>query len=76
MAASEARTWITVSAPLWRSANTAPAAILRMIPGVTDDDVGAWLREREERPFASDDDFLTRIGAAREFLDALDLDPW
>ncbi len=47
-------------APVRFDINTAPAGILRLIPGITDAEVGAWLAQRSERPFASVDDFRSR----------------
>jgi DNA uptake protein ComE-like DNA-binding protein len=58
-------------APVRFDINTAPAGILRLIPGITDAEVGAWLAWRSERPFASVDDFQYRGSLRPAILAAL-----
>ncbi|MBX9600823.1 MAG: hypothetical protein K2X35_07460 [Bryobacteraceae bacterium] len=41
--------------------NTAPGAILRMIPGITEEEVARWLSERAAKAFANGDDFRGRV---------------
>ncbi len=51
--------------------NTAPAAILRLIPGITDAEVAGWGAQRNERPFRSVDDFRSRGFLRQSVLDAV-----
>jgi hypothetical protein len=50
------------AAPLAFDLNTVQPGILRMIPGITEDEVEGWIAARTERPFADTDDFLARAG--------------
>jgi hypothetical protein len=45
--------------------NTAPAAILRTVPAITEPEVAGWL---SNRPFTSAEDFKTRAGLRRSSL--------
>ena len=49
-------------APLRFDINTAPAGILRMIPGITEGEVASWLEQRGKKAFASVEDFKGRAG--------------
>ena len=40
--------------------NTVQPGILRLIPGITESEVAAWLAQRGEKPFQSADDFRSR----------------
>jgi len=40
--------------------NTVQPGILRLIPGITEPEVAAWLAQRAEKPFESPDDFRSR----------------
>lgn len=48
-------------APLLFDVNTAPAGILRLAPGITEDEVKGWTTERERKPFQSVKDFRERV---------------
>jgi len=41
--------------------NTAPPGILRLIPGIQEDEVTRWIAERDRKPFQSVDDFRSRV---------------
>jgi hypothetical protein len=58
-------------APVRFDINTAPAGILRLIPGISDAEVGTWLARRSERPFASVEDFRGRGSLRPPVLAAL-----
>jgi hypothetical protein len=47
--------------------NTVQPGILRLIPGITEDEVSRWLAERVRTPFATPDDFRARriLGAGK-----------
>jgi hypothetical protein len=47
--------------------NTVQPGIMRLIPGITEDEVSRWLAERTRIPFATPDDFRARqiLAAAR-----------
>lgn len=47
--------------------NTVQPGILRLIPGITEDEISRWLTERAARAFAAPDDFRARqiLGAAK-----------
>ncbi len=47
-------------APLSFDANTVQEGIIRMIPDISDEEVRIWLAQRNEKPFASFDDFKKR----------------
>jgi len=53
--------------------NTVPPGILRLIPGITEAEVSAWLAERARKPFASVDDFRSRKALRAETLAGLDM---
>ena len=42
--------------------NTAPAGILRLVPGITESEVAGWMEQRGKKPFASVEDFRARGG--------------
>jgi hypothetical protein len=48
--------------PLSFDLNTVQPGVLRMIPGITEDEVEGWIAARAERPFDDSDDFLERVG--------------
>jgi hypothetical protein len=47
--------------------NTAQPGILRLIPGITEDEISRWIAERAAHAFATPDDFRARqiLGAAK-----------
>jgi hypothetical protein len=49
------------STPLLFDLNTAPAGILRLIPGVTEEEVTHWMAERERQSFRDVKDFRERV---------------
>ena len=51
--------------------NTAPAGILRLVPGITEPEITSWIEQRGKRPFSSIDDFKTRVGLRPSTLAAL-----
>lgn len=62
-----------VEAPLAFDLNTAEAGVLRLLPGITDAEVGRWLAERQRLPFASADDFRARVALRPAVLSGLKL---
>jgi hypothetical protein len=40
--------------------NTVQPGILRLIPGITEPEISAWLDQRSQNPFRSADDFRSR----------------
>jgi len=55
-------------APVQFDINTVQAAIIRMIPGITADEVASWMAQR---PFSSEEDFRRRAGLREATLTAL-----
>jgi hypothetical protein len=53
---------LEATAPLSFDINTVQEGILRLIPGITDDEVNKWLGEREIEPFETAADFLKLVG--------------
>lgn len=51
--------------------NTAPAGILRLVPGIDETEVGSWRDQRSKKPFASYEDFKVRAGLRPATLAAL-----
>ena len=51
--------------------NTAPAGILRLVPGIAESEVANWIEQRARKPFASVDDFKARTGLRAPTLAAL-----
>lgn len=62
-----------VQAPLGFDLNTAEEGVLRLVPGITDAEVGRWLAERQRLPFASADDFRARVALRPAVLATLQL---
>ena len=62
-----------VEAPLGFDLNTAEEGVLRLLPGITDTEVTRWLSERRRAPFASVDDFRTRVALRPDVLSGLEL---
>ena len=54
--------------------NTVQPGIMRLIPGITEDEVSRWLAERARTPFAAPDDFRARQILAAPRLAALHFD--
>jgi hypothetical protein len=48
--------------------NTVQAAVLRMIPGISEAGIARWLSERSRKPFADAADFRARSGVRAEEL--------
>jgi hypothetical protein len=46
--------------PLRFDINTAPGGVLRLIPGIGESEVAAWLAARQAKPFSSESDLRTR----------------
>ncbi len=61
------------AAPLSFDLNTAQRGILRMIPGIREAEVERWLAERARKPFASPDDFRTRVPLSPEVSSRLSM---
>jgi len=51
--------------------NTAPAGILRLVPGIGESEVAGWIEQLAKKPFASVDDFKGRAGLRAPTLAAL-----
>jgi len=51
--------------------NTAPAGILRIVPGISEAEVTGWMEQRGKKPFASVEDFKARGGLRPATLAAL-----
>ena len=51
--------------------NTAPAGILRLVPGITESEVAGWMEQRGKKPFTTIEDFKTRAGLRPATLAAL-----
>ncbi|SRR5579871_3987428 len=51
--------------PVRFDVNTVQPGIMRLIPGITEGEIAAWLEERSRRPFQSAEDFRSR-GFPRE----------
>ena len=60
-----------VQAPLAFDLNTAEVGVLRLVPGITDAEVGRWRAERQRVPFYSFDDFRARVALRPVVLSAL-----
>ena len=50
------------SSPLSFDLNTVEEGVIRLIPGITDTEVEAWIRTRGHEPFADVEDFRKRAG--------------
>jgi hypothetical protein len=46
--------------PVRFDVNTVPPGIMRLIPGITEGEVAAWLSQRNDKPFQSAEDFRSR----------------
>jgi hypothetical protein len=57
-------------------ANTVQTGVLRLIPGITDDEISKWLAERERKPFSGAADFRSRGIVSAEHLKALNFERW
>jgi hypothetical protein len=57
--------------PVRFDVNTVQAGILRLIPGIGEDEIGAWLAARNARPFTGREDFAQRAGLKAASLAAL-----
>ncbi|MGD0871053.1 MAG: type II secretion system protein GspK [Bryobacteraceae bacterium] len=51
--------------------NTAPAGILRIVPGISESEVASWIEQRGKQPFLSVEDFKARAGLRPATLAAL-----
>jgi hypothetical protein len=60
-------------APLRFDVNTAQEGILRLIPGITEDEIARWTAERAKSPFSSAEDFRRRAGLRAAVLQGLKL---
>lgn len=58
--------------PLSFDVNTAEEGVLRLIPGIADEEVERWLNERAERPFFDAADLLDRVRLAEGVRDLLE----
>jgi DNA uptake protein ComE-like DNA-binding protein len=54
--------------------NTAPGAILRLIPGIGESEVASWIGQRSAKPFTSIQDFQSRAGLRPETAARLKFD--
>jgi type II secretion system (T2SS) protein K len=52
--------------PLRFDVNTAPPGILRLIPGITEEEANRWSAERDRKPFQGVADFRTRVHLSPE----------
>ncbi len=59
--------------PLSFDVNTVQEGIMRMIPGITDEEVSRWLSQRAIKPFASADDFKQRAQLSEHVLGSMKL---
>jgi hypothetical protein len=57
--------------PVIFDVNTAPAGILRLVPGIGESEVAGWMEQRAKKPFASVEDFKVRAGLRAPTLAAL-----
>lgn len=53
--------------------NTVPAAVMRMVPGISEEEVARWVLERTKKAFAGPGDFRERVRLNRDSLAALQL---
>lgn len=51
---------LETDSPVQFDLNTVQAGILRLIPGIMEDEVSAWLAQRGRKPFTSAEDFRSR----------------
>ena len=56
--------------------NTVEPGIMRLIPGIGEDEIARWIEERARKPFADGDDFRARGVLAPERLKTLDFERW
>jgi DNA uptake protein ComE-like DNA-binding protein len=59
------------ASPVLFDLNTAPAGILRIVPGISEAEVTGWMEQRGKKPFASVEDFKARGGLRPATLAAL-----
>jgi hypothetical protein len=59
--------------PLSMDVNTAEEGIVRLVPGITEAEVGSWLTSRSLTPFARVEDFKARAGLSEKTLGSLKL---
>ena len=59
------------SSPVVFDINTAPAGILRIVPGIGESEVASWIEQLSRNPFASVEDFKVRAGLRAPALAAL-----
>ena len=50
--------------PLSLDVNTAEEGVIRLVPGITEAEVGSWMAQRARRPFSSAAEFRARSGLA------------
>jgi hypothetical protein len=56
--------------------NTVQTGVLRLIPGITDDEISRWLAERARKPFTGAEDFRSRSIVSVERLKTLNFERW
>jgi len=59
------------SNPLSFDLNTVEEGVIRLIPGITDTEVEAWIRARGHKPFADVEDFRKRTGVREQTYNQL-----
>jgi hypothetical protein len=57
-------------------ANTVQTGILRLIPGITEDEIARWLAERARKPFTGAEDFRSRGIVSADRLKTLNFERW
>ena len=60
--------------PLAFDVNTVQPGIMRLVPGITEDEAVKWLAARDDRAFASPEDFKKRAGLGEETLTTIDFE--
>ncbi len=63
------------TSPVSFDVNTAQPGIIRLIPGISQEEVQSWTEERQKAPFTGIDDFISRAGLQNQTLEHLSFAP-
>jgi DNA uptake protein ComE-like DNA-binding protein len=62
-----------LESPLRFDLDTVQATVLRLLPGITEAEIAAWMHARAQKPFSRAEDFRSRSGVRPATIAALRL---